>query len=78
MISDEKLIYHFFQNTQKIILSSILELSSKEKLREVSPLLWWTVPPGERCPGSCVLGEARSAPRGVLSRLKFLFTLEIN
>ena len=35
-------------------------------------------PPGERCPGSCVLGEARSAPRWVLSRLKFLFTLEIN
>ena len=30
-------------------------------------------PPGERCPGSCVLGEALSAPRGVLSRLKFLF-----
>ena len=31
-------------------------------------------PPGERCPSSCVLGEARSAPRGVLSRLKFLTT----
>ena len=30
-------------------------------------------PPGELCPSSCVLGEARSAPRGVLSRLKFLF-----
>ena len=30
-------------------------------------------PPGERYLGSCVLGEARSAPRGILSRLKFLF-----
>ena len=26
-------------------------------------------PPGERCSGSCVLGEALTAPRGVLSRL---------
>ena len=33
-------------------------------------------PPGERCPGSCVLGEARSAPRGVLSRL-FIYTTHL-
>ena len=28
-------------------------------------------PPGEQCPGACVLRKALTAPRGVLSRVKF-------